>query len=118
MLFFLSRHNILKFLQLERLILDNYLCKIYLNTMDNYLIYLSKLYASVLILVDCVQNTNNLFLLIYFVLLKLKYCTVTYRIKEYLKLLPIDFNKYEHNSSIKHLVINSRFRFNSFNNLL
>ena len=81
----------------------------YLNTMINYLIYLTKLYASVLILVDCVQNENNLLLLIYFVLLKLKYCKVTYQIKEYLKLLSIDFNKYEHNSSIKHVVINNRF---------
>ncbi|CAF1118397.1 unnamed protein product [Rotaria sordida] len=102
------------FIQLEKLIFDNMNSK-YLNNILKHLIHLPKLHSLILSPIDYIQDPSILFLHI-FRLSKLKYCKLTYRIKDKEKALPIDFHGCKH-SSIEYLMINSYFRYESFNGL-
>ncbi|CAF4282117.1 unnamed protein product, partial [Rotaria sordida] len=85
-----------KFIYLETLILDNIKAQ-YLYKILHHLILLPKFHSLVLNLIE--------------------YCNLTYQTKDEQRLLPIIFHKYQY-SPIEHFVINSRIRFDSFNNLL
>lgn len=106
--------SICDFIQLETLIFDNIYSK-YLYNILKHLIHLPKLHSLILSPINYIQNSSLLFLHI-FRLPKLKYCKITYRIKDARGLL-IQFNEY-HQSSIEYLIINSRFRYESLKNLL
>ncbi|CAF1129301.1 unnamed protein product [Rotaria sordida] len=86
-----------KFICLETLILDNIKAQ-YLYKILHHLILLPKFHSLVLNLIEYVQSPSTLF----------------YHEQ---RLLPIIFHKYQY-SLIEHFVINSRIRFDSFNNLL
>ncbi|CAF1067829.1 unnamed protein product [Rotaria sordida] len=68
------------FIQLEKLIFDNMNSK-YLNNILKHLIHLPKLHSLILSPIDYIQDPSILFLHI-FRLSKLKYCKLTYRIKD------------------------------------
>ncbi len=108
-------HIISDFIRLETLILDNIsaknLYKIFLE-----LKFLPNLHLLVLNLAEYVQNSIDVFSKI-FLLSKLKYCKITYRIKVYEDPLPCYFSKYDY-SPVEHLIIDARFPHDSLNNLL
>jgi len=114
-LIFSPPNIICDFIQLEKLIFDNIHSK-YLNNILKHLIHLPKLHSLILSPVNYIQNPSILFVHI-FRLTKLKFCQITYRIKDDEEVLPIDFDEYEQ-SSIEYLRINSCFRYESFNKLL
>ena len=108
----------LKFLQLETLILDNISGK-YLKNILKHLIHLPKLHSLVLSLADYARRSINLYEPI-FCLPKLKYCQITYEINQITDELgpSFDFLNGYKISPIEHLVINGRFRFEAFDDLL
>ncbi len=101
-----------KFLRLEKLILDHFHTK-YLHNILNHLIILPTLHSLVLNPVDYIPNSTILFRHL-FRLSKLKFCKLTYRTNDD---APIHFNEFD-SSPIEHLIINSRFQFESLNELL
>ncbi|CAF2994053.1 unnamed protein product, partial [Rotaria sp. Silwood2] len=98
------------FIQLEKLIFDNINSK-YLNNILKHLIHLPKLH-SLILSIDYIQNPNIIFIHI-LRLTKLKY----FKIKYNESVLPIDFDECKQ-SSIEYLIIDSPFRYESFNKLL
>jgi hypothetical protein len=102
-----------KFLQLETLILDNINGQYFNNTFD-HLIILPQLHSLTINTIDYIQN-STLFYIRIFHLPKLKYGKIKFESKDDVQLLPKSTDKF---SPIECLVINNRFRFQSFNNLL
>ncbi|CAF3843143.1 unnamed protein product [Rotaria sp. Silwood1] len=80
-----------------------------------HLIHLPKLHTLIPSLIDYILNSAIIFTQV-FCLKKLKYCTLTYRVKDNKNVLSIDFDQYEQ-SSIEYLIINSPFRYESFQKL-
>jgi len=105
---------IAEFIQLETLILDHINAK-YLRNILTHAIRLPKLQTLVLSLAELVESPSKLFTWI-FRLPKLKSCKITYQIKDQQDpplLLLSEFKT----SPIEHLVINSRLRFDSLEDL-
>jgi len=105
---------ILKFLQLEILILDNIKTK-YLENILNHLISLPKLYSLIIHPIDYIRNPTFFYLQI-FRLSKLKFCQITYETKDDKQPLLIFLP--EISSPIEHLIINTQFSIDSFDYLL
>ncbi|CAF3495642.1 unnamed protein product [Rotaria sp. Silwood1] len=80
-----------------------------------HLIHLPKLHTLIPSPIDYILNSTIIFTQV-FCLKKLKYCKLTYRVKDNKNVLPIDFDQYEQ-SSIEYLIINSPFRYESFQKL-
>ncbi|CAF3918340.1 unnamed protein product [Rotaria sp. Silwood1] len=102
------------FIHIEKLIFEHINSK-YLDKILKHLIHLPKLHTLILSPIDYILNPTIIFIQI-FRLKKLKYCKLTYRIKDNKNVLPIDFDQYEQ-SSIEYLIINSPFRYESFQKL-
>jgi hypothetical protein len=102
-----------KFLQLETLILDKINPKYFNNILD-YLITLPQLQSLTINPIDCISN-STLFYTRILRLPKLKYCKIEFESKDDLEQLPPATDIF---SPIEYLVIQNRFRFQSFNNLL
>ncbi|CAF1537936.1 unnamed protein product, partial [Rotaria sp. Silwood1] len=80
-----------------------------------HLIHLPKLHTLIPSPIDYILNSTIIFTQV-FCLKKLKYCKLTYRVKDNKNVLPIDFDQYEQ-SSIEYLIINSPFQYESFQKL-
>ncbi|CAF0998854.1 unnamed protein product [Rotaria sordida] len=111
---FSSPRLICNLIRIEKLIFDHINSK-YFNNILKYLMHLPKLHSLILSPIDYIQNPTIIFNQI-FRLKKLKYCKLTYKIKDNENILPIDFDQYEQ-SSIEYLIINSPFRYESFQKL-
>jgi len=106
---------ITQFSQLEILVLDNINAK-YFDNISTYLIFLPKLHSLVVNFAEYIEYPSIHFGQI-FGLPKLKYCKLTYREKDIYRASPIHFSQYDH-SPIEYLVLNTRFPFESFDDLL
>ncbi|CAF1005936.1 unnamed protein product [Rotaria sp. Silwood1] len=98
-------HFGLKFISLEKLILDQITEKNFDSIFDE-LKFLSYLHSLVLNFKEYIQNLNDIFSKI-MSLSKLKYCKTKYRIKTDQNQLSSDCNKYSY-SSVEHLIIDGR----------
>ncbi|CAF1365880.1 unnamed protein product [Rotaria sordida] len=108
--------TLLNFIDLEILILDNVQIK-YLNKISRHLIELPKLHSLTISLIGYNQALNILFLNI-FHLPKLKYCKIEYQTKDYdYELFQLYLTQLD-SSPIECLIVNGRFPFNAFHNLL
>ncbi len=107
--------TISKFIQLETLVLDNINAK-YLRNIFTHAILLPKLHSLVLSLANLVQDPTKLITWI-FRLPKLKSCKITYQTKDGQSPSALFFSECTA-SSIEHLVINTRFQYESLANLL
>ncbi|CAF3666684.1 unnamed protein product [Rotaria sordida] len=112
---FLEPHLILNFIRLETLILDNVQNKNFDKFFD-YLIWLPNLHAITISLTEHISSLDTLFSQI-FRLSTLKYCKIEYQIKNYQRPLFVYSTNYD-SSSIEYLIINGRFPFSAFHNLL
>jgi hypothetical protein len=101
-----------KFLELKTLVLDN----INYKSFKNLLKFLPKLHSLTINFDEYIEDPSILFGKL-FNLSKLKYCSITYQGKYDFEPKPINFSEYDR-SHIENLVINTRFPFESFNNLL
>ncbi|CAF4178641.1 unnamed protein product, partial [Rotaria sordida] len=107
---FAEPHLILNFIRLETIILDNVQDKNF-NKFFDYLICLTTLHAITISFLEHISSLDIIFSQI-FRLSTLKYCKI-----EYQQLLFIDFTNYD-SSPIEYLIINGRFSFSAFHNLL
>lgn len=101
-------------IHMEKLIFDQIHSK-YLHNILKHLIHLPKLHSLILYPIDYIQNPTVLFSEI-FRLKKLKYCKLSYRIKDKENAFPIYFDQNEQ-SSIEYLIINGPFRYELFQKL-
>jgi hypothetical protein len=106
---------ITQFVQLETLILDNINNKSF-NNISDYFIFLPKLHSLTIHFAEYIECPSIPFGRI-FSISKLKYCKITYQTKDQYQIWPIYFSKYDR-SPIEYLVINTRFPFESFADLL
>jgi hypothetical protein len=113
-LIFSPIHHICDLIEMEKLILHQIHSK-YLPNILKHLIHLHKLHSLILSPIDYIANPTVLFIEI-FRLKKLKYCKLTYRMKDNENVFPIDFDQNEP-SSIEYLIINSSFRYESLEKL-
>ncbi|CAF3926627.1 unnamed protein product [Rotaria sp. Silwood1] len=106
---------ITQFPQIESLVLENIVYRSFKN-ISTYLTHLPKLYSLIISFTEKLEYENIPFGTI-FSLSNLKYFKITYQETNEYEPHPIYFTDYGH-SSIEHLVINTRFHVESFNNLL
>jgi hypothetical protein len=106
---------ILKFVRLEKLILDNIKFK-YLENLLNHFFFLPKLHSLIIHSSDFIQNPT-LFYQQIFRLSKLKFCQIKYETKDSNQSALLT-SADEEFSPIEHLIINTQFSIDAFDHLL